>query len=379
MNPMIGNMNANPMMGNMNANPMMGNMNPNPMMGNMNPNPMMGNVNTNPMMGNMNANPMINNMNQNPMMNNNMNANPMGMNNQLMTNMSMDNTALKLKAIIDPYEQKITELEKKIKEKDFEILVLNEKLEQYKTKEMLMNNQINFNNNINMVNPMLMNNNVNWMDCYNNLGNNNFMNFGLANINNMNNNNDPSKWKIIFSYKDKEYKELCHCDEKTEKAFRRFCKKIGIKYKNVKFIHDNNKGIYPSLTFAEAGICNDSKIHIIEIKANNNIDNEEEEESDSEGKCECEGPKYSVIFTTTQGLKTNIVISGDRCVDTLLKTFLARLGQINLYFEKSNKICFIFDGSQLKFGDKRKIKDYFGHFNNNPKVVVNDVHNLIGA
>ena len=342
----------NPMIGNMNPNPMVNNMNPNPMMGNMNPNPMMGYVNANPMMGNMNANPMINNMNQNPMMNNNMNANPMGMNNQLMTNMSMDNTALKLKAIIDPYEQKITELEKKLKEKDFEILVLNEKLEQYKTKEMLMNNQINFNNNINMVNPMLMNNNVNWMDCYNNLGNNNFMNFGLANINNLNNNNDPSKREIIFSYKDKEYKELCHCDEKIEKAFRRFCKNKGIKYKNVKFIH-NNKGIYPSLTFAEAGICNDSRIHIIEIKTNNNIDdNEEEEESDSEGKCECEGPKYNVSFTTIQGLKTNIIISGDHYIDTLLKKYLARLGQINLYFEKSN---------------------------NNPKVVVNDASNIHGA
>ena len=224
-----------------------------------------------------------------------------------------------------------------------------------------------------------MNNNVNWMDCYNNLGNNNFMNFGLANINNMNNNNDdPSKWKIIFSYKTQEYKEMCLCDEKTEKAFRRFCKKIGIKYKNVKFIH-NNKGIYPSLTFAEAGIFNDSKIHIIEIKANNNIDDEEEEESDSEGKCECEGPKYNVKFTTTQGLGTLIVISVDHYIDTLLKKYLARLGQINLYFEKSNKICFLFNGSQLKFGDKRKIKDFFGPSNISPKVVVNDVHNIHGA
>ena len=227
---------------------------------------------------------------------------------------------------------------------------------------------------------MLMNNNVNWMDCYNNLGNNNFMNFGLANINNMNNNNDPSKWKIIFSYKDKEYKELCHCDEKTEKAFRRFCKNKGIKYKNVKFIH-NNKGIYPSLTFAEAGICNDSRIHIIEIKTNNNIDDNEEEESDSEGKCECGGYKYNVSFITTQGFRTVIVISEDHYIDTLLKKYLARLGQINLYFEKANKICFLFNGTQLKFGDKRKIKikDFFGHFNNNPKVVVNDVHNIHGA
>ena len=63
----------------------------------------------------------MNNMNQ---MMGNMNMNPMGMNNQLMTNFGMDETAMKLKAIIAPYEQKISEKEKVIKEKDFEILLL---------------------------------------------------------------------------------------------------------------------------------------------------------------------------------------------------------------------------------------------------------------
>ena len=60
------------------------------------------------------------NMNMNQMMGN---MNPMGMNNQLMTNFAMDDTAMKLKAIIEPYEKKITELEQIIKKKDFEILV----------------------------------------------------------------------------------------------------------------------------------------------------------------------------------------------------------------------------------------------------------------
>jgi len=49
-----------------------------------------------------------------------MNMNPMGMmgmNNQLMTNFTMDETAMKIKAIIEPYEKKITELENIIKQK----------------------------------------------------------------------------------------------------------------------------------------------------------------------------------------------------------------------------------------------------------------------
>ena len=239
----------------------------------------------------------------------------------------------------------------------------------------------NLNNNINMMNPMMNNNNnVNWMDYYNNLGNNNLMNFGLTNTNNMNNNNDDSsKWNITFSYNDQVYKELCHCDEKTGKAFRRFCRKIGIKFKKVKFIH-NAKGIYPHLTFAEAGIDNNSKIQVIEINKNNNInDNEEEddEESDGEGPCECEGPKKNIIFTNTQGTTHIMFLSKEHSIDTMLKKYLARIGKINLYFGKSNKICFLHNGSQLKFGCKEKIKDFFKC--NDPKVVVNEVYNLHGA
>ena len=51
------------------------------------------------------------------------NMNSMGMTNQMMTNFAMDETALKIKAIIDPYENKISELQKIIQKKDFEILV----------------------------------------------------------------------------------------------------------------------------------------------------------------------------------------------------------------------------------------------------------------
>ena len=55
----------------------------------------------------------MNNMNQ-MMGNMNMNMNPMGMNNQLMTNFGMDETALKWRALIDPYEKKLNDKEKQI-------------------------------------------------------------------------------------------------------------------------------------------------------------------------------------------------------------------------------------------------------------------------
>ena len=72
----------------------------------------------------------------------------MGMNNQpnLMNEMFMDNTSKNIKNIVLPYENKIRELEEIIRQKDFEITVLKQKL----------NNNISNFNLMNM-NPMMMN------------------------------------------------------------------------------------------------------------------------------------------------------------------------------------------------------------------------------
>jgi len=91
---------------------------------------------------------------------NNLGMNPMGMNPMLMNNIGMigmnnqpnlmDQTALNVKSIIEPYENKIRELEEIIKQKDFEIIVLKQKLNNKN-----MNPMININ-----MNPM-MNININ--------------------------------------------------------------------------------------------------------------------------------------------------------------------------------------------------------------------------
>ena len=72
---------------------------------------------------------------------NNFGMNQMGMNNMMVNNnqqVLMDKTALNIKSIIEPYENKIRELEEIIKQKDFEITVLKQKL----------NNNFNKNNNL---------------------------------------------------------------------------------------------------------------------------------------------------------------------------------------------------------------------------------------
>ena len=96
-------------------------------------------------------------------MNNNLGMNPMGINPIIMNNFGinnqlnlMDNTALNIKNIIQPYENKIRELEEIIKQKDFEIIVLKQKLNN------IPNNNL-MNMNMNLMNPMMniMNQNMN--------------------------------------------------------------------------------------------------------------------------------------------------------------------------------------------------------------------------
>ena len=86
---------------------------------------------------------------------NQMNMNQMGMNNQFNQINEMDmntNTTLNIKNIVQPYEKKIKELEEIIRQKDFEIAVLKQKL-----------NISNVNNNFMNMNQMMMNQNINQM------------------------------------------------------------------------------------------------------------------------------------------------------------------------------------------------------------------------
>ena len=90
------------------------------------------------------------------------------------------------------------------------------------------------------------------------------------------------------------------------------------------------------------------------------------------------GPKINVIFKTTQGTTTAMVYDYGTTIDKALEKYLKRVGRPDLYREKSNKICFLFNAAQLKIGDQTKVEAFFKNVQN-PKVVVNDVNNLIGA
>ena len=329
----------------------------------------------------------------NQMMMGNMNMNQMGINNQLMTNFAMDETAMKIKAIIAPYEQQIAELEKKIKQKDFEILVLNEKLNKYKNQQMNfinqninMNNQLNMfniqnqnmmNNQIPMMNQIAMNNQLNWMNQYNMGNNNNMENNNMNNnINNQNkneNNEEDSSKKIniIFVYKEKTYNELCTYQEKVKKVFKRFCNKLNIDFCYYKFIFPC-KPINLRLRVAEAGIQNKSRIILKETDSCQYFEYDDDENENNI-------KKVNIIFRTTNGHIYRIAVNEEYSIGFLIIKYLKYIGNLELLLEnKMNSIFFIFNAKQFKISDKTKVKEFFKGFKN-PTVTVTEMNNLIGG
>ena len=88
------------------------------------------------------------------------------------------------------------------------------------------------------------------------------------------------------------------------------------------------------------------------------------------------GPKLNVLFTTTIGTSRNIVLNHSTTIDDALQKYLKTVGKSNLY--KSDKISFLFNATKLNYGDKKTVGEFFRN-SPNPKVIVNDTNNLIGA
>ena len=89
------------------------------------------------------------------------------------------------------------------------------------------------------------------------------------------------------------------------------------------------------------------------------------------------GPKMNVVFTTTTGTKRNLVLAESCSIDQALRKYLEVVGHSELY-NQTEKIGFIYNAQKLIFGDTKTIKEFFNG-SVNPKIIVNDTNNLIGA
>ena len=89
--------------------------------------------------------------------------------------------------------------------------------------------------------------------------------------------------------------------------------------------------------------------------------------------------KLNVLFKTTQGVSAMVTIDSKKTMGELLKVFLKRMGKEELINRKDGLgVCFLFNANKIDFSCQKTVEDFF-HFGSNPTIIVNDVHNLIGA
>ena len=84
------------------------------------------------------------------------------------------------------------------------------------------------------------------------------------------------------------------------------------------------------------------------------------------------GPKMNVVCVTTNGYTVNLVLNYGTTLDQMIKTYLIRINKENLYYEKDKHVCFLWNGIEIKFGDKTPIEIFFKNAVR-PKIVVNDI------
>ena len=89
------------------------------------------------------------------------------------------------------------------------------------------------------------------------------------------------------------------------------------------------------------------------------------------------GNKKNVVFKTTMGIITNILIDYGKTMTELLKVYLTRVDKMEL-FNTKNTIAFLFNAKKIEWLDDTKVEIYF-RFTPQPTIVVNDMRGLIGA
>ena len=260
-------------------------------------------------------------MNINNMFNNGMN--PMGMN--------YDSTAMNVKNIIQPYENKIKELEEIIRQKDFEIAVLKQKLN---------------NSNNNMMNPMMMNMNLTMM---NPVYMNNMNQIYNNNINQMNFNNKREVTIWVALENNPAIKIQCFEDDKVS-ILRQKCNKI-----------------QGALSCDYELIRVDLTIKDVLEKYGDILENKQTN-------------FMNVIFKTTQGSTKTLILDENCPIGIAIIHYFIKCNFLRgILLTKLRKIRLLFDSTILRIEDNTPIKEIFKNCPKNPGVLVNDVDNLIGG
>ena len=87
--------------------------------------------------------------------------------------------------------------------------------------------------------------------------------------------------------------------------------------------------------------------------------------------------KINVVFKTTMGVITNVLIDRGKTMSYLFEVYLKKVDKYEL-FNKPNTIFFLFNAKRFDFLDNHKVEDIFS-VTPNPTIVVNDIRGLIGS
>ena len=267
---------------------------------------------------------MYNNSNNGQRMNN-IGMNPIGINNQqnLMDYSAMDTTAQNVKNIIQPYEKRIKELEEIIRQKDFEIAVLKQKLNNKKVNDMNINNQMNMANMNNPIHMMNVNNQMNMINM------NNPMHMFCPNIDEI----IPKGKKLFLKVKFENNEYDIDCFQRDKASILR--DKVQINKLIFDFVF-NFKMINMGQTFEENGIYTNTGI--IEIK-----------------------PIIQLIFNFN-GIKYGLILSQDCPLDIAIYHYLIELKDpflLKVFANNGKKIDFIFNATRLNIKEETPLYKIF--------------------
>lgn len=257
--------------------------------------------------------------------------------NNLMPMENLFNNNFRIQNIVSPYEEKIKELEEKLRQKDFEIACLKDNINQQN-----MTSQMNMMNQINMMMQMQMM-------------------------------NEPSEKQITLNFQKKD--ELnnqqikCSYDELVISVINKYCRRNDIEKDNYTFIY-NTKKLNENLTVSECGLTDNSFINIFKKNSfnTNKVKGNEIIKDNS--------PRLNIVFLNTSGIRINIKCKYNETIRDAIKKYLIKMDlDEDVFINK--KIMFLFNAQLINPRSDITIKEFFNG-NHSPSIIVNDTKGLLG-
>ena len=179
-----------------------------------------------------------------------------------------------------------------------------------------------------------------------------------------------------------EFKEYCNLNERIRSLKKRIYKKISEKF-NVKFCYlqflFNCYPLSDKLLVSHTGLTNGSNIMIIDNSNIRGAGNNNENENDKLAKDDNED--IHLIFQTIDGDSINIYTYRGIPIGILLIFYFLivdKFYELLDFINGSKTITFLFNGCLLNIKDGKSVGEIIGDVIN-PKIIVNDVHALIGG